>query len=135
MYDPKEQIDKFFNDHGMLIKAALLILSVIIAVGIGMFATGGFDLYPDNPEQDQAANVGRSTFVCPDGKSIVASFTDGSVALELSDGRNLSLFRGVRTASEVEFANPDRSFIFAYEGNRASIVEGGVITYGACIGK
>lgn len=134
MSDPKEQIDKFFNDHGTLIKAVLLTLSAIVAVGIGMFATGGFDLYPDRFASG-SADAGSTEFVCPDGKIIAATFESGSVHLELSDGRGVTLYNGIQTKSETEFANPDRSFVFAYEENRASIVESGIITYGACTAK
>lgn len=124
------------NDFGPFIKLALLIFALMVVVVFGMIATGNWKL----PQGDQADAVRRNlngerpiAFVCADGKTINADFESGTIVLVLSDGRSITLPKGrYSNTTEVEYANPDRSFVFAYTETHGSIVENGKLTYAAC---
>lgn len=76
----------------------------------------------------------RAHFACADGKSIDATFVNGtasSVTLALSDGRKLSLPQA-RSGSGARYANDDESLVFWNKGNTAFIEEGGKTTYAEC---
>jgi membrane-bound inhibitor of C-type lysozyme len=62
-------------------------------------------------------------FACADGKSIGAVFYQGSVALELSDKRTMTLAQA-EAASGIRYANADQSFVFWGKGNTAFVEEG-----------
>ena len=77
----------------------------------------------------------RAQFACAEGKSIDATFVNGtasSVRLTLSDGRRLSLPQA-RSASGARYANGDESIVFWNKGNTAFIEEGGKTTYADCV--
>jgi len=72
--------------------------------------------------------IANATFKCDAGKTIQAQFMQntvgqGSVALNLSDGRALILPQAI-SADGARYAKPDESFVFWNVGNGAFIEEG-----------
>lgn len=134
------KIDKLFVDFGPWIKAVLLIVALITAISIGLFSTGAFDRSKCDGRSntkcagdDSFSREGPARFSCAGGKFIDAEFGDAGAHIRLSDGREVSLPRtNYSSAQEAEFSNPDHSFVFAYDGGYASIVEFGAFTYSAC---
>ncbi len=97
--------------------------------------------------------INQVTFYCDGGKSIAATFYNGtttpsapaygqppiptgSVSIVLSDGRSLSLPQAI-SASGARYANADNSFVFWTEGENAFTTEGTSTnapeTYSGCI--
>ena len=75
------------------------------------------------------------TFMCPDNKSITATFhlpDDASVDIVLSDGRTMNLPHA-ESASGARYANADESFVFWNKGTSAFIEEHGKTTYDGCV--
>ena len=75
------------------------------------------------------------TFVCPDQKSITATFhlpDDASVDVTLSDGRTMNLPHAI-SASGARYANADESFVFWNKGTSAFVEENGTTTYDNCV--
>ena len=76
----------------------------------------------------------KAVFDCAGGSRITATFTGGahpSVALELSDGRRLTVPAGL-SGSGARYANADESFVFWNKGDTAFIEERGKTTYDDC---
>lgn len=76
-------------------------------------------------------------FACSSGRSIDATFVDGTnshVQLRLSDGRTLTVPQGL-SASGARYANADGSFVFWNKGDTAFIEEAGKTTYDGCTTK
>ncbi len=84
------------------------------------------------PEEPQPLAV--VAFACDVGKSIGATFYEGSVALTLSDNRTFELAQ-TQSASGIRYANTDESFVFWGKGNTAFVEEGAAQnqTYTGCI--
>ncbi|MFO1415464.1 MAG: DUF333 domain-containing protein [Burkholderiales bacterium] len=76
----------------------------------------------------------RAKFACEGGKTIAATFRNGtpaSVQLALSDGRKLDLPQAM-SASGARYANADESVVFWNKGNTAFLEENGKTTFGGC---
>lgn len=76
----------------------------------------------------------HASFQCQGGKSVKASFNNangGSVDLQLSDGRELSLPQAL-SASGARYANADETIVFWNKGNTAFIEEMGKQSYSDC---
>jgi membrane-bound inhibitor of C-type lysozyme len=70
------------------------------------------------------------TFACSAGKTIRAQFYQDSVALELSDGRHLTVPHAI-SADGARYANADETFVFWTRGQGAFIEEGPQATSGS----
>ena len=76
-------------------------------------------------------------FFCEGGKSISATFVNGSqnrVELNLSDGRKVNLDQTI-SADGARYANWDKSFVFWNKGNTAFVQEGSATAYTDCVEK
>lgn len=81
-------------------------------------------------------------FECSGDKALKAEFSQSSVRLVLSDGRELSLPQVISAslpaeasaqAARARYANPDESFVFWNKGGAAFIEENGTMTYANCV--
>jgi putative hemolysin len=98
------------------------------------------DYFAQRCTQQQVASPGappqiiHASFQCQGGKSVKASFNNangGSVDLQLSDGRELSLPQAL-SASGARYANADETIVFWNKGNTAFIEEMGKQSYSDC---
>ena len=78
--------------------------------------------------------IAKAYFACAANKSVTATFYPDSVALKLSDGRDLTLPQ-VISGSGARYANADESFVFWNKGDTAFVTEGanGEQTYADCV--
>jgi len=78
--------------------------------------------------------VAEATFKCKDGKSIEATFFADSVALKLSDGRDMEVPQAM-SGSGARYATKDESFVFWNKGDTAFVTEGSDDnqTYSDCV--
>ena len=127
------KIDKVFVLYGNWIIVASLLGALITALLIGMYATGAFSREQDEKSLIERSLSGSVSFTCADGRTIDVQLSDGSAHVTLSDGRTFDLRGNFSGEQEIEFADPERNFIFAYDGSYGSIVEYGTLTYSACI--
>jgi putative hemolysin len=85
----------------------------------------------------RSPNIIRAHFTCRGGKSIDATFVNGTintVDLKLPDGRSMSLPE-TRSGSGARYANADESFVFWNKGNTAFVEENGKTTLDGCATK
>ncbi len=121
---------------------ALVVVIVIIIIGAFLWynrnATWLAPLLGSNTTATQSVS-GQATYVCDAGKTIAAIYysgtttastgagqpptPNGSVALALSDGRNLTLPQTI-SGSGIRYANADESIVFWSKGNTAFMTEG-----------
>lgn len=121
---------------------ALVIVIIIVIIGAFLWAnrnaTWLAPLLGSNTTSLQTQS-GNATYMCDAAKTIAAKFysgtatvpadpniaptPNGSVALVLSDGRNITLPQTI-SASGVRYANADESIVFWSKGNTAFITEG-----------
>ncbi|MES2014557.1 MAG: MliC family protein [Patescibacteria group bacterium] len=80
---------------------------------------------------DTAGVIEKAVYQCADGKSITAVYREGSVALELSDLRAITLPQAI-SASGARYATPDEHFVFWNKGNTAFIQENNALTFTDC---
>ena len=122
-----------------------LVLVIIIIVA-GVFAWEYRDsawlapLFGSNNAPAAQQQVGKASYACDAGKTIVATYyqgaasaapvssstpptPNGSVALVLSDGRSMTLPQTI-SGSGIRYANADESLVFWSKGNTAFITEG-----------
>ncbi len=121
---------------------ALLVVIVIIIIGAFLWynrnATWLAPLLGSNPATQSVS--GQATYSCAEGKTIAATYytgtttvssinpsepptPNGSVALALSDGRNITLPQTI-SGSGIRYANADESLVFWSKGNTAFVTEG-----------
>ena len=108
----------------------------------GMEATSTGTVVPpaQTPANLVTENIVNSVlFKCDAGKTIQAQFMQntigqGSVAIELSDGRDMILPQTL-SADGARYARQDESLIFWNKGNTAFIEEGSSTTYQNCVTK
>jgi len=118
---------------------------VIIIIVLGFFAWEYRDsawLAPllGTSTADVQKQVGKQAYACDAGKTIIATYyqgapatapassstpptPNGSVALVLSDGRNLTLPQTI-SGSGIRYASADGTTVFSSKGNTAFITEG-----------
>jgi membrane-bound inhibitor of C-type lysozyme len=119
----------------MKTSTAIAVLVVLVLVlGGGWWFLGGKTNSAAPSDTATSTPVASAAFACSDGKSIGASFYQGSVALQLSDGRTQNLPQ-VAAASGIRYANQDESFVFWGKGNTAFVTEGAAQTqtFSGCI--
>ncbi|HVN26698.1 MAG TPA: MliC family protein [Candidatus Paceibacterota bacterium] len=136
----------------MKTRNVILVLAVIAVIVVGVIAL------PKPPEtkaptvEEAASSTGMqpaatAVFTCAGGKTIAAAFYDGSstpstdpskppipggsVKLELSDGRTMTLPQAV-SADGARYANADESVVFWNVGDTATMTEHGTTTFAGC---
>lgn len=114
---------------------ASLIITILVIGGIIWF---GLSQKPVPMSEVPLTNSTSLSYSCDAGKTISAVFTEGatisaagpdlpptpggSVVLDLSDGRHLTLAQTL-SADGTRYANPDESFVFWSKGNGALVLE------------
>lgn len=99
-------------------------LLILVLIAIGAYAL-------THPREATAPDVtARASYLCRDGKTIEAVFTDESVTLTLSDTRAFVLPHAV-SGSGVRYEENGVAFIG--KGNNAFLQEDGVTTYEDCV--
>lgn len=113
--------------------AVAIVIALVVVLGAGWWYYGG-TLPSQAPAPEAPQPVATVAFACNEGKSLGATFYEGSVALTLSDGRSMTLPQ-TRSASGIRYANEGEDFVFWGKGNTAFIQEGaaGDETYSGCI--
>jgi membrane-bound inhibitor of C-type lysozyme len=121
--------------------------ALVIVILAGWWITSNRPATPSPSETNTP--IATAAFACDNGKSIGASFyqgsttaaapdqpptPSGSVALQLSDGRTMTLPQTI-SGSGIRYANADESFVFWGKGNTAFVQEGAdqKQTYSGCI--
>ncbi len=107
----------------IIIYIGICVVIVIAAIGVGSIIGSRI---PQSPA-GIASNV--STYYCQEG-AIVAVYSSSSVALSLSDGRQMTLPQTI-SASGARYASD--TLVFWNEGDNAFITEGDATTYSNCI--
>lgn len=86
----------------------------------------------NDPTLGQEISItGTGTFMCSNGKSIDAIFTENSAIIAVND-QVLELPQTI-SASGARYANADESFVFWEKGGTAFVEESGVVTYDECV--
>ncbi len=111
----------------------LLIILLVAGVGAWYFSSHT----PDEAEVTDSQDSTLVTYACNEDKAISAQYVNtdavesnaggppiptGSVMLELSDGRTMTLVQTI-SADGVRYANSDESFVFWSKGNGALVLE------------
>ncbi len=110
----------------MQTKAIGAIVVVILLLGaIYYFGSSKLDQQVATPDTVVA-------FACTGGKAIEAGFSDGIVALKLSDGRSFTLEQ-VISASGARFANEGEAVVFWNKGRTAFLEEAGSPIFVDCV--
>lgn len=118
----------------MKLRISVLIILLILLLAGGFYWYGKYHKETaQTPSLNQrlAAPLFSATFECPDGKSIYAGFSEKSVALALSDGRELTLPQTI-SGSGARYANEGETIVFWNKGTGAFIEENRVTTYKDC---
>jgi membrane-bound inhibitor of C-type lysozyme len=105
-----------------------------IVVILAVLAGAVFVLRKPSPSVDTKAFVNSVDYFC-DAGTISAVYTDGNVALTLSDGRSLSLPQAV-SGSGIRYetgATSSDDIVFSSEGANAFLTENNNTTYNNCI--
>jgi membrane-bound inhibitor of C-type lysozyme len=122
----------------MKTSTAIAVLAALVAViGIGWWLGTSRQQTPPPQGGTTATSTEPQLAValaCNGGKSIGAAFYQGSVTLQLSDKRTMTLPQ-VQSASGARYANEDQSIVFWGKGNTAFITEGPeqTQTFSGCI--
>lgn len=112
----------------------VIFLLVVAIAGVAYFAWQVDQQKPSTAVTTTTATGNEVTFLCDQGKSIMATFypsNDTHVDLVLSDGRTLSVPHAV-SADGARYATTNGSFVFWNVGNTATITENGQTTYANC---
>lgn len=130
-------------------KKYYIILAVIIIVaGAWIWYNQNYQTSQKENGQNQNELINKVSYKCDSGKTINASYykgvpapqpqpgempiPTGSVALILSDGRQMTLPQTI-SASGIRYTNADESLIFWSKGEIAFIMENNQQTYAECI--
>jgi len=108
----------------------IIILLVIIGYSIEHKAVVSPIVPPAPVITTTPAVISTATFTCDNGSTITASFSNSSVALALSDGRNLTLPQIV-AADGAQYQQG--TTLFVNKGDQAFLEENGTNTYNNCI--
>lgn len=111
--------------------------AVLVAIVIGIIAFLILLVWPDVHPVPKASNqsahiIASAVYQCATGKSIHATYVAGSVQLELSDLRALTLPQAI-SASGARYADANEDFVFWNKGNTAFIQEHNVLTFTDCV--
>jgi len=101
-----------------------ILVIVIILIAFGVYA------YTHKGEPPESGVTATASYLCRDGKTIDASFTDADVTLTLSDTRALVLPRAV-SASGMRYEKDGTAFVG--KGDTAYLEENGTQTYADCV--
>jgi len=120
-----------------------IVVLIVLLLGFSYFK-----LHTAPPASTANTPIAQVTFVCDTGKTIDASFYQGtstpstspdqpptpggSVSISLSDGRQMTLPQTI-SADGTRYANADESFVFWAKGNGAFVMESNNQTYANCI--
>ncbi len=108
--------------------ALLLIVPVVLVLALGAL----FLWQTDRGHAPGAPTL--ATFYCAQGKTIGATFSTGSVALALSDGRSLSLPQTISgSGARYEASTTASDIVFWNEGDTAFITENTATTFANCV--
>jgi membrane-bound inhibitor of C-type lysozyme len=113
-----------------------VLVALVIVLAGGWWFLGGKATTQTPPSGTATTTqaLASAAFACEGGKSIGASFYQGSVVLTLSDGRTQNLPQA-QSASGIRYANADETFVFWGKGNTAFVTEGAEQnqTFSGCI--
>jgi membrane-bound inhibitor of C-type lysozyme len=123
---------------------------IILVVALAVFGSVAYVATQNaaKPAPGAPAPIASVIYRCDGGKTIAVDYYQGettppakpgmpptpggSVALALSDGRNMTLPQTI-SADGMRYANADESFIFWGKGNGAFVMEGNTMTYQNCV--
>jgi len=112
---------------------AVIVAFIILAVAVAILA-----VWPDPRQAPNGADadgiIGTATYRCEDEKSVLATYKAGSVELELSDLRRVTLPQAA-SASGARYAAPDGSFVFWNKEDTAFIQEHNTLTFTDCVAE
>jgi membrane-bound inhibitor of C-type lysozyme len=127
------------NKNNVLV--AVVVLLVLVALGYWTWMRM-------KPAPDPSSAIAAASYACDSGKTITASFSEGttsiaaipgqppvptgSVMLTLSDGRTMTLPQTL-SADGGRYANADESIIFWDKGVGSFLKEGNAETYANCM--
>jgi membrane-bound inhibitor of C-type lysozyme len=132
---------------------SLLVLIILIALAVFVWEYRNepwlAPLLGTNATQSAQQQVGKASYVCSGEKTITATYyqgassapangnatvPNGSVALVLSDGRNITLPQTI-SGSGIRYATADSKLVFWSQGNTAFVTEGTdqTETYANCV--
>jgi len=101
-----------------------ILVIVLILIAFGVYA------YTHKGESSESTVTATASYLCRDGKTIDASFTDSDVTLTLSDTRALILPRAV-SASGMRYEKDGTAFVG--KGDNAYLEENGTQTFADCV--
>lgn len=111
---------------------SIIVVLVIIIVGVIVLKKAPKNEVQNDPTLGQEISItGTGTFMCSNGKSIDAIFTENSAIIAVND-QVLELPQTI-SASGARYANADESFVFWEKGGTAFVEESGVVTYDECV--
>lgn len=131
------------------IRAAIIVLIlVVIGALLWVFRDSAFLSHFLGSNTGSQSPITTVSYICNDGKTITASYSQGGAAAEpapgqpptptgsvgvvLSDGRTLQLQQTI-SADGTRYANQDESIVFWSRGNGAFVQENNTQTYGGCV--
>jgi membrane-bound inhibitor of C-type lysozyme len=126
--------------RGLLLVIIFIIIAALAAVVVWEYRHNPLlaQLLGTNPPSvvPLHAPLASVEYVCDEGKTIKATYYEKNVALQLSDGRSMTLPQTI-SGSGVRYANSDESFVFWNKGDTAFVQEGGgdppMPTYQNCV--
>jgi len=123
------------------------VIGIIIIIILGWFIFSYVGVGAP-PVQTSTTPIATATFMCDNGKNIMAAFYEGSstpaatpnepptpggsVALTLSDQRTMTLAQTI-SADGARYASADGSIVFWNKGNGVTFTENGQPSYTGCI--
>ena len=84
------------------------------------------------PVTEEYHNEVRAAYTCAFGKTLTATYATGEVHIQLSDGRENTLYDAV-AISGARYVSRDGEVVFWTADNTALLEEGGRVTYTGCI--
>ena len=126
--------DRTFFDYGYQAIAIFVLLVAVLLFAIWHYSTR-LNPSPDSADNQQGKSALQgNTFLCENGKSVRAQFSNTQAHIALSDGREMTLpqtgFDSLR-----KYSNPDNSFTFWSNSRSTFVSENGIATYANCAPK
>lgn len=110
---------------------AVIVAFIILFISVAILA-----VWPDArqaPHTSGVSSIGAVvTYQCAEGKSILATYSDASVELELSDLRRIILPQ-VASLSGARYASENEQFVFWNKGDTAFVQENNALTFIDCV--